>query len=77
MCVVSAVMPTITPYVEPFFQPYKIPNSNELEILRQMKEIIERLDRIDKALGLTDCKVEQAEKDRIFKKLKELVDEHA
>ena len=61
MCAVSMVydyykQPATTPF-QPFQWPLALPATlpwNE-DVLRQLKEVIERIDRIDKALGLPDC----------------------
>jgi hypothetical protein len=54
----------------PFFPP---PPAVDPELARMLRDVLERLDRIDKKLGLKDCKVEQEKKDRLMELLKEVV----
>jgi len=40
------------------------------KIAKQLLDVISRLEKIDKALGLLDCKVEKLEKQKIVRRLK-------
>lgn len=73
MCVVSAVMPQIKPWIDSPGWPTPLPPGPDLETARLLREVLDRLDKIDQKLGLKDCKEEKEEKERVFKKLKELV----
>jgi len=81
MCIVSNITnPWNAPSLPPQYQLPKdwlpqnwpIPPIEEMApgIAKQLLDVIERLDKIDKALGLLTCKVEKAEKQKIVRKLK-------
>jgi len=70
MCAVSMVIGDWTNPRGPNWIPQeKIDPSTAI----QMLEIIKRLDALDKKLGFVDCKIEELEKQRFIKGLKQKV----
>lgn len=77
MCAVSAVMPQISdglkpwlPVQAPFISvPTEYVPQHIRDLAKDVKDVLERLDRIDKALGLRDCAVEAAAKADFMAKL--------
>lgn len=80
MCAVSMMVdawqtwpkPTVSPWLPqavPYFPPVDF-NKPDPETAKQMLEILAKLEALDKRLGLIDCKIEQAVKDKFVRKLK-------
>jgi hypothetical protein len=61
------------PVINPFPWPPTPPKSLDADILKEIRDILPRLDRIDKALGLKDCSAEEADKAAFRQKLDELI----
>lgn len=68
MCTVSMVLDSITTPHNPNYmkwtRQYPTP-----DVALQLIEVIQRLDKIDKQLGLLDCKIEARAKKQFMKKL--------
>ena len=73
------VNPNAPPYTPPYQPPdpwhpkqWPIPPIETIDpkIAKQLLDVIARLEKIDKALGLLDCKVDALEKKAIVKRLK-------
>lgn len=74
MCTVSMVIGDWTDRHSPnFLDMYRHPPTPDLAL--KMLEVIQRLDEIDKRLGLLDCKVKEPEKEIFIRKLRELADQ--
>jgi hypothetical protein len=70
MCMVSAVMPQAQQSFASTWPHYD--SATVAQIARDMKDVLARLDRLDKQLGLRDCKEEEASKAAFLAKLDEL-----